>query len=243
MKNLKSKHEIEIGKFRCDNAGENISFDKLCQKSETGTVFEYGCKQAALEFWREMNKAFMFMNYDRSKADPCLRFRWFKDKESGRDHLVIWMLWVDDCLIIGPNGLVRMAKEEMKTLFDCDDVGEMKEYVGCKVERNPEENSIRITQPVLIQSLEDEFDIPESMRVPKTPAEGHDVLLRGTEDDVTSKPNQTYYRKAQDSVLAPDLPKHLARRALTLPRLIALSLWRSQRYPLSTSVRARISFS
>ena len=28
-----------------------------------------GCKQAALEFWREMNKAFMFMSYDRSKAD------------------------------------------------------------------------------------------------------------------------------------------------------------------------------
>ena len=133
----------------------------------------YGCKQAALEFWREMNKAFLFMKYARSKADPCLRFKWFKDSESGRDQLVIWMLWVDDCLIIGPDGLVTKAKEEMKSLFDCDDVGEMKEYVGCKMDRNPEDNSMRITQPVLIQSLEDEFDIPDSMREPKTPAEAY----------------------------------------------------------------------
>ena len=41
MKNLKSKHKIEIKKYRCGNAGENISFDKLCQKEGTGTVFEY----------------------------------------------------------------------------------------------------------------------------------------------------------------------------------------------------------
>ena len=41
MKNLKSRHNIEIKKFRCDNAGENLGFEKLCQKEGAGTVFEY----------------------------------------------------------------------------------------------------------------------------------------------------------------------------------------------------------
>jgi hypothetical protein len=36
----------------------------------------YGLKQAALAFWRELLKALMSMRFGRSKADPCLYFRW-----------------------------------------------------------------------------------------------------------------------------------------------------------------------
>ena len=46
--------------------------------------------------------------------------------------------------------------------LDCDDSGELKEYVGCKIERKG--NRIKLTQPVLVQSFADEFDIP-----PNTP--------------------------------------------------------------------------
>ena len=77
-----------------------------------------------------MNEAFTHMQYLRSKADPCLRFKWMKDKETGKDCLVMWVIWVDDCLIVGPRGMVMHAKEQMKKLFDCEDVGELKEYVG-----------------------------------------------------------------------------------------------------------------
>ena len=41
--------------------------------------------------------------------------------------------------------------------FDCDEVGKLNEYVGCKINFNQEEGWIKLTQPVLLQSFEDEF--------------------------------------------------------------------------------------
>jgi hypothetical protein len=43
------------------------------------------------------------------------------------------------------------------THFKCDNVGVMTEFIGCKVERN--NDSIKLTQPVLLQSFVDEFDL------------------------------------------------------------------------------------
>ena len=55
----------------------------------------YGLKQAALAFWRELLKAFRSMQYGRSKADPCLYFKWTAL------GLILWLAWVDDCLVAG----------------------------------------------------------------------------------------------------------------------------------------------
>jgi hypothetical protein len=52
-----------------------------------------------------------------------------------------------------------IVKENIKKHFECDDIGSIQEYVGNKVEINSE--SIKLTQPVLIQSLKDEFEIPD----------------------------------------------------------------------------------
>ena len=42
-----------------------------------------------------------------------------------------------------------------------DEVGEESEYVGCKMEYNKEVGYMKLTQPVLIQSFRDEFELPE----------------------------------------------------------------------------------
>jgi hypothetical protein len=55
----------------------------------------YGLKQAAIAFWKQLLKAFASMDYVRSKADPCLYFAWTVN------GLVIWISWVDDCLVCG----------------------------------------------------------------------------------------------------------------------------------------------
>jgi hypothetical protein len=48
----------------------------------------------------------------------------------------------------------------MKSRFECDDLGELNEYVGCKIDIN--EDSVKFTQAVLIQSDEDEFDLKKN---------------------------------------------------------------------------------
>jgi hypothetical protein len=67
----------------------------------------YGLKQAAIAFWKETQLAFKSMDYQRSKADPCMHVKWTKD------GLVAWLSWVDDYLVIGPKHEVKKAKEEM----------------------------------------------------------------------------------------------------------------------------------
>jgi hypothetical protein len=88
----------------------------------------YGIKQVAKEFWLKLLEALRSMKYDRSKADPCFYF------PNAEHRLVIWLSWVDNCLICGKPEGVKHAKEEMMKRFDCDEVGELKEYIGCKIE-------------------------------------------------------------------------------------------------------------
>jgi hypothetical protein len=47
--------------------------------------------------------------------------------------LILWLSWIDDCLVAGNEEGVLAAKEQMKVRFDCDDIGELTEYGGCKV--------------------------------------------------------------------------------------------------------------
>jgi hypothetical protein len=83
----------------------------------------------------------MSMKYGSSKADPCLYFRWTAC------GLIIWLSsWVDDCLVAGKQKGVYEAKSAMTERFDCDDVGELKECVGCKIDYNKKEGSMKITQ-------------------------------------------------------------------------------------------------
>ena len=70
----------------------------------------------------------------------------------------MWVSWIDDMLCIGnPKDLIK-AKQEFMKKFLCDDIGEFKEYVGCKMERN--DKTMKSTQPVLLQSYRDEFELP-----------------------------------------------------------------------------------
>jgi hypothetical protein len=57
----------------------------------------------------------------------------------------------------------------------------LNEYVGCKIDID--EDSVKFTQPVLIQSYEDEFELNKTRQV-FTPAEQGKVLMKcdqGTE--------------------------------------------------------------
>jgi hypothetical protein len=77
----------------------------------------YGLKQAAMAFWRELVKALNDMNFKRSEADPCLYYCWTMY------GLVVWLYWIDDCLVAGYKRSVEAAKEQIKSRFECDDLG------------------------------------------------------------------------------------------------------------------------
>jgi len=155
----------------------------------------YGTKQAARAFWLKLLEAFRAMRYTRSKADPCLQFNWTTQ------GLVVWLSWVDDCMICGTPEAVKIAKKQMMEHFECEEIGEMKEYIGCKIERNKEEGWMKLTQPVLMQSYKDEFTINDDGETPRTPATPGEVLQRGEKENEVSDDDQKTYRSGVGKLL------------------------------------------
>jgi hypothetical protein len=64
----------------------------------------YGLKQAAMAFWRELVEALTDMKFKRSAADQCLYYCWTMY------GLVVWLSWIDDCLVAGDKRAVEDAK-------------------------------------------------------------------------------------------------------------------------------------
>jgi hypothetical protein len=65
---------------------------------------------------------FIHLQCSRSKADPCLYFRW-------TDTPLLWFSWVDDCFITGPTEELLELKGNITKEVDCDDSGKIKEFV------------------------------------------------------------------------------------------------------------------
>ena len=154
----------------------------------------YGLKQAARMFWKELLKAMTSMNFRKSKIDPCLYFKWIDGL-----GLCLWLSWIDDCLNLGKEQAVNESKNEMMKRFDCEDIGELKEYVGCKIDIDRTDRSLKITQPVLLQSYEDEFDLPEAKF--HTPAEAGQVLEKAEERNQLPQDEQFTIRSGGGKLL------------------------------------------
>jgi hypothetical protein len=149
-------------------------------------------KQAAMAFWRELVKALNDMNFKRSAADPCLYYCWTMY------GLVVWISWIDDCLVAVDKRSVEAAKEQLKSRFECDDLGELNEYMGCKIDRD--EDYVKFTQPVLIQSSEDEFELNKTRQV-FTPAEQGNILMTYDQGTELGGKEQTKYRNGGGNLL------------------------------------------
>ena len=152
---------------------------------------QYGTVQAALQYYRECCKALAFIRFSRNRAEPCVFFKW----EEG--YLVIFLIWVDDCCISGHKHIVEKVVKKFTGMFDCKDLGELTEYVGCKVERT--RRWIRLTQPVKVQRFIDEFncigDGGPNHRAPTTPAQPGSVLQFDKDKQVAlSDQRQSTYR-------------------------------------------------
>ena len=88
--------------------------------------------------------------------------------------------WVDDILAVGHPDDVKDMEADLKKAFACKSEGRLKEYVGSKVDMTRDENglgTIKVTQPVLVQKLEESFDVAGG-RDPRTLALAGQVLVR-----------------------------------------------------------------
>ncbi|KAL7563155.1 hypothetical protein ACA910_014434 [Epithemia clementina (nom. ined.)] len=153
----------------------------------------YGTKQAAKQFWLKVLEAMRAMGFLRNRADPCLYCAWTKW------GLILWMSWIDDFVVCGSPEGVKQAKAAMQEQFECDDCGQLNEYIGCKVDLNRQQRFIKLTQPVLIRSFNDEFELPnEAHSTPSTPGE---VLEPCQPEELLNPTDQKTYRSGVGKLL------------------------------------------
>ena len=107
--------------------------------------------------------------------------------------MVIWMSWMDDFLSTGPKKRMQLAKRKIMSLYERDKLGEMKEYVGCKFERNWNERWLKLTKPAMVKSFQDELKLYTHGKVPMTQAETRKVLSKGDNKVSLSKEDQNTY--------------------------------------------------
>jgi Reverse transcriptase (RNA-dependent DNA polymerase) len=130
--------------------------------------------------------AFKAMGFEKSVADPCL---YFKNTLNG---LVLWISWVDDCLLVGHPNQVHEYKQKINEYFYCDDVGEICKYVGCTIKRNKKEGMMKMTQPVLIKSFVDKFDIPHNNQLVIPASQGKSFAIGGHLDMMNKEDQRRY---------------------------------------------------
>jgi hypothetical protein len=114
--------------------------------------------------------------------------------------LILWLSWVDDFMVCGPEEAVIHEKRIMGKMFPCDDMGKMEEYIGCKIERNYDKQSLRLTQPVLLRSFQDEFDMTQ-LGKPMTPAIPGSALTKTNTEGEAPHHIQSNYRKGVGKLL------------------------------------------
>jgi hypothetical protein len=82
----------------------------------------------------------------------------------------------------------------------CEDSGELVKYISCKLDKDMEGRTMKITQPVLVQSLTDEFELP--VREYKIPAPAGEVLKPDDPGDELLDPGgQTKHRSGVGKLL------------------------------------------
>lgn len=85
-------------------------FEKHCSENVVLLLLRalHGSKQNAHLFWKQLLMAFKDVGHQRCKADPCLCCLWTSL------GLVLWMSWVNNCLVAGNKEAVDKAKEQME---------------------------------------------------------------------------------------------------------------------------------
>jgi len=92
----------------------------------------YGLKQAALAWWKELLTSMRKIGFECSQSDAGI----FIHKAKNGD-IVVAMIYIDDSGFMGSNAtLVKEKKQAFMGIWECHDLGELKEFLGITIRRS-----------------------------------------------------------------------------------------------------------
>ena len=153
----------------------------------------YGLKQLPC-CWNSTLDAFLKeMQFTQTASDPCIYCR-----KAGKDIMFIGV-YVNDIILAAKNEKqLKQVKENPSNKFDIKDLGELKYFLGIKVEQNKESGSVWIGQPAYIENLLKRLGMQDS-KPTSTPAEVSSKLKPAPSQ--AEPVNQTEYQSAVGSLM------------------------------------------
>ena len=124
------------------------------------------------------------MKMEQRNTDPCLYYNWTENE------LARMVPWINDNLIVGNEKVAEETKAKLMARFNYSDEGKLKDFFGNKIDRTTD-SGLKFTQPVLIQSFDDEFDLPKQKFT--MPATAGDMLTKCKVTDALDPERQTKY--------------------------------------------------
>ena len=120
-----------------------------------------------------MDQGMRAIGFTLSKFNPCLYYR----------GSIIFLVYIDDCIIFGPDD--KAIDEVVTNLQNCtqnftiDDQGEIGDFLGIQIQK-PDDGSIMLTQPQLIDSIIQDLHLQNRSNPKTTPALTTKLLHKDT---------------------------------------------------------------
>jgi hypothetical protein len=89
---------------------------------------------------------------------------------------------------------VEHEKELLKRQLKCDDVGTVKDYIGCKIDIADNGRSLKMMQLVLVQSLTDDFENIVQGKMQLVPAKPGDKLTKCKNSNKLTPTQHSWYQ-------------------------------------------------
>jgi Reverse transcriptase (RNA-dependent DNA polymerase) len=108
----------------------------------------YGLVQAARQWWKTFKKVMAECNYYPSKSYPCL----FIKKAEKDEPLSFVRIYVDDGGFIGTPDAIKEVISAHGKSFMVKTMGEMENFVGCKIIDTIDKYGVWIHQPKILKN-------------------------------------------------------------------------------------------
>jgi hypothetical protein len=139
------------------------------------------------------------LDFHPSPADPCL----YSKKAKGNEPPAYIILYVDDRVIFGTPKIIEQVMKSIYSVLKVKELGEVKNFIGCRLVHSTDGKTIHIFQPKLIKNLEDSFSqYINTNRKYQTPGAPKTAVMRPEKgDSVLSLKDQTKYRSGVGMLL------------------------------------------
>jgi hypothetical protein len=122
----------------------------------------YCCKQATRNWFQHLDAGLKALGFRQSTTDPCLYLR--------KDYIMV--VYTDDCLIFAPeNDTINTLVASLSELYKLEDQGDVHDYLGLRIEKDPTNKLLTMTQTGLIESIIHDLNLANDSNTKNTPSD------------------------------------------------------------------------